>query len=64
LDLRLFDKPGQFSGQEVDWHEWKFKLQTWLALVDPQFEELLRHAETMDNVPDQAGALEIADDLV
>ena len=36
LDARLLDKPQQFSGEEAEWGDWKFKFVNWMSLLNPK----------------------------
>ena len=45
IDVKYAEKPGQFSGLETEWLDWKFSFGNWCSLVDSRFDDLLDAAE-------------------
>ena len=44
-DIRLFEKPRPFCGQETDFTEFRFRLHSYLDVVDEKFTEEVEAAE-------------------
>mmetsp|Transcript_79651 Transcript_79651/g.202916 ORF Transcript_79651/g.202916 Transcript_79651/m.202916 type:complete len:431 (+) Transcript_79651:287-1579(+) len=48
LDPKLVERPACFDGIESGWPEWRFKLMSWLSLVDIRYPDMLAACEQVD----------------
>eukprot|EP00444_Apocalathium_aciculiferum_P037719 CAMPEP_0183490282 /NCGR_PEP_ID=MMETSP0370-20130417/181866_1 /TAXON_ID=268820 /ORGANISM="Peridinium aciculiferum, Strain PAER-2" /LENGTH=203 /DNA_ID=CAMNT_0025683619 /DNA_START=580 /DNA_END=1188 /DNA_ORIENTATION=- len=48
LDPKLVERPACFDGVESGWPEWRFKLMSWLSLVDTRYPDMLAACEQAD----------------
>eukprot|EP00444_Apocalathium_aciculiferum_P047059 CAMPEP_0183506726 /NCGR_PEP_ID=MMETSP0371-20130417/7675_1 /TAXON_ID=268820 /ORGANISM="Peridinium aciculiferum, Strain PAER-2" /LENGTH=76 /DNA_ID=CAMNT_0025702751 /DNA_START=1 /DNA_END=228 /DNA_ORIENTATION=+ len=48
LDPKLVERPACIDGIESGWREWRFKLISWLSLVDFRYPDMLAACEQID----------------
>ena len=46
--VKYIEKPKIFRGTLAEWHEWKFKMRSWISTCDPDVPALMDLAETRD----------------
>jgi len=55
IDTRLLGKPRDFSGTDAEFVDWSVVLRSYASLVNPSLGELMKTAETTEDIVEEVG---------